>query len=286
MFCDISLARRIEAVEAGLVSAIVDHVSVQARELGAWREDIAGGTAVFAGAGNPVNKVIGIGFERPPSPAELDRIESRYHAVGEPVRVEMSTLARAGSHTALSSRGYVAQGFENVLGRPIRDEATDEGASPHVEIRRVEAGQVDAWIRALVEGFAVPDESGAGGDEPLPSSDDLLGMFRQVFLADGYDRYLALIDGAVAGGAIAWFDGDVAYLGGASTLPAFRRRGVQRALFEARLRDARHAGRTLAVLATQPGTTSQANAQRRGFSLLYSRAVWLCPPANAPATTA
>ena len=132
-----------------------------------------------------------------------------------------------------------------------------------------------AWLRVLVDGFAVPDESGAGGDEALPSSEDLLGLFRHIFLADGYRRYLALVDGHAAGGAIAWFDGDIAFFGGASTLPAWRRRGVQRALFEARLRDARADGCSIAVLATQPGATSQANAQRRGFSLLYARAIWV-----------
>lgn len=61
--------------------------------------------ALFAGAGNPVNKVIGVGFDEPPAPVELERLEQRYHAAGAPVRVEMSTLARAESHTALSRRG-------------------------------------------------------------------------------------------------------------------------------------------------------------------------------------
>ena len=273
MFCDIALARRIEAVESGLVSALVDHVTVAAPALGAWREVVAGGMALFAGAGNPVNKVIGVGFDEPPAPVELERLEQRYHAAGAPVRVEMSTLARAESHTALSSRGYILQGFENVLGRRIGDDAPPTGAHG-IEVQPVASDRLDAWLRALVEGFATPDDSGAGGDEPLPSTDDLLGLFRHIFTATGYCRYEALVDGVPAGGAIAWFHGDVAFFGGASTLPAYRRRGVQRALFDARLGDARRRGCQLAVLGTQPGTTSQANAQRRGFSLLYARAVW------------
>jgi GNAT superfamily N-acetyltransferase len=68
-------------------------------------------------------------------------------------------------------------------------------------------------------------------------------------------------------------DGDVALLAGAATLPAFRRRGVQRALLRARLADAARAGCARAIVVTQPGTTSQANAQRQGFHLLYARAL-------------
>jgi GNAT superfamily N-acetyltransferase len=280
MFCDMALAQRIDAVEARLVSAIVDHVGREAPALGAWREDVAGGTALFAGAGNPVNKVIGVGFEAPPSSADLDRLETRFHGAGVPVRIEMSTLARAESHTALSARGYRLLGFENVLARPI-DATAEPATEVGIDVRPVDAAMLDPWLRAVVEGFAVPDESGAGGDEPLPPADALLGLFRHVFTAPGYQRYVALLDGAIAGGAIAWFDGDVAFLGGAATVPASRRRGVQRALFEARLRDAWQAGCSLAVLGTQPGTTSQRNAQRRGFCLLYARAVWNCAPSSS-----
>jgi hypothetical protein len=48
---------------------------------------------------------------------------------------------------------------------------------------------------------------------------------------------------------------------------------VQRALIAARLRDAAAAGCELAVVTTQPGSTSQANVQRSGFALAYVRAV-------------
>ena len=65
----------------------------------------------------------------------------------------------------------------------------------------------------------------------------------------------------------------VAQLAGAATLPAFRRRGVQRALLAARLAAARRAGCDLAVVTTQPGTQSQVNAERQGFRLLYARAI-------------
>ena len=44
-------------------------------------------------------------------------------------------------------------------------------------------------------------------------------------------------------------------------------------LLERRLMDARAAKCKLAVSTTQPGSKSQANSQRRGFQLLYTRAI-------------
>ena len=65
---------------------------------------------------------------------------------------------------------------------------------------------------------------------------------------------------------------------GAATAPAHRRRGVQTALLSARLADAAAAGCDVAVITTQPGSKSQQNAQRRGFDLLYTRAVLVKQP--------
>ena len=58
---------------------------------------------------------------------------------------------------------------------------------------------------------------------------------------------------------------------GASTLPAFRRRGVQTALLRARMERAREAKCDLAVCLAQPGSSSGRNATRLGFQVLYTR---------------
>ncbi|HEY3004161.1 MAG TPA: GNAT family N-acetyltransferase [Kribbellaceae bacterium] len=70
----------------------------------------------------------------------------------------------------------------------------------------------------------------------------------------------------------------VAQLTGAATAPAHRRRGIQTALLAARLADATAAGCDVAVVTTQPGSKSQQNVQRRGFDLLYTRAILLKQP--------
>jgi GNAT superfamily N-acetyltransferase len=52
-----------------------------------------------------------------------------------------------------------------------------------------------------------------------------------------------------------------------------RRHGVQSALLHARLEIASRAGCDIAVVTTQPGSKSQENVQKRGFELLYTRAI-------------
>ena len=91
--------------------------------------------------------------------------------------------------------------------------------------------------------------------------------------SSGFLRYLARIGDQAVGGACLRLSEGVAQLAGAATLPAFRRRGVQTAMLNARLRDALEAGCDIAVVTTQPGSKSQENVRRREFALLYTRAI-------------
>jgi len=91
--------------------------------------------------------------------------------------------------------------------------------------------------------------------------------------AEGFVRSLARRDGVPAGGASQRIFERVAQLCGAATLPEHRRHGVQSALLSARLEIASRAGCDIAVVTTQPGSKSQENVQKRGFELLYTRAI-------------
>ncbi len=93
-------------------------------------------------------------------------------------------------------------------------------------------------------------------------------MFAQT---PGAECYLARVDGKVAGGGTLAVREGVAGLFGASTLPDFRKRGVQTALLHARLARAAGAGCDLAVCIALPGSISQRNMTRRGFATLYTR---------------
>jgi ribosomal protein S18 acetylase RimI-like enzyme len=91
----------------------------------------------------------------------------------------------------------------------------------------------------------------------------------------GIRRYAAWRAGVLAGGAELRLVDGIAQLAGAATAPAHRRHGIQTALTARRLADAAVEGCDLAVIVTQPGSKSQKNAQRRGFHLLYTRAIFV-----------
>ena len=238
------------------------------------------GWALFAGVGNPVNKVIGIGFDAPPDEAAFAEVERAFAVHGsESPRRGVHPGARRdatrGCHgVAITSKGSrTSSAGRSARPTPSAGQTTETRALHAIAVAPVGDPDVDAWIAAVTTGFASPDDSGAGGDQPLPPTGELAAIMDDVFRAGGVTRYLARIDGDVAGGASMKVEAGIALLAGAATLPAFRRRGVQRALLQARLADAARAGCELAVVVTQPGSTSQANVQRQEFELLYARAV-------------
>jgi GNAT superfamily N-acetyltransferase len=83
--------------------------------------------------------------------------------------------------------------------------------------------------------------------------------------------FLAEINGQVAGGGVLTMHENIASLGGASTLPAFRNRGAQTALLRARLAFAAEHGCEVAMVTTLPGSTSHRNVERQGFRVVYTR---------------
>jgi ribosomal protein S18 acetylase RimI-like enzyme len=132
-------------------------------------------------------------------------------------------------------------------------------------------GDLATWIDLVVQGFAYPDGSPQSGE--TFEDETLKKVFQDFAASAGFTRYLARVHGADAGGAGLRLSHGIAQFCGASTLPAFRRRGVQTALLRRRLRDAADAGCDVAIVTTQPGSKSNHNAQRQGFALLYARAV-------------
>ncbi|WP_243858385.1 GNAT family N-acetyltransferase [Mycobacterium sp. DL440] len=271
LFCGVDLARRIEKAESDLIVA----ATRAARDRGAdgLTLPVAGGFACFAETGSPMNKVVGLGFGGVPDEAVLGEIERAFAAAGSETRVELSSLADPEIAALLSGRGYRLVEFENVLGRPIGVEAP---LVTEVDVRR--AADLTAWVNIVVEGFAHPDGEGAVSHEQFPAG--IIERAERDIEKAGATPYIALCDGAVAGGAMMRLADGIAQLAGAATAPAYRRRGVQAALLAARLAEAADAGCEIAVVTTAPGSKSQHNVQRRGFQLLYTRAI-LVKPAEA-----
>jgi len=269
LFCDAALAERIERADAQLVTE-ASRAAHRRNHGRGFVLPLAGGVASFAEPGSPFNKVAGLGFAGVPDAADLDEIERAFAACDSPVQVELPHLADPEIGALLTDRGYRLESFENVLGRALSDE-TERVTPPGIEVRRSGDEEFDAWLDVAADGVAHPDAEGVPWHEEFPR--EIYIRAERDMAAAGVVRYAALRDGVLAGGAGLRLAEGVAQFAGAATAPAHRRHGIQAALLSARLVDAAAAGCDVAVVVTQPGSKSQQNAQRRGFDLLYTRAI-------------
>ena len=271
LFCDTSLAARIERAETQFITAWNDATRRRHENLGdrpGFAMAIAGGVASYAEPDSPINKVAGLGFAGVPDPGDVDAIEHAFATRGAPVQVEIASLADPALLELLADRGYRLTSFENVLGRPLGD-PIETVAPPGIAVRPSAADESDAWTAVVVNASLHPDTQGVPWQEEFPreilhnAERDTVGLVQ---------RYLATLDGTPAGGASMRITDGIAQFTGAATAPASRRRGIQNALLAIRLADATAADADVAVITVQPGSKSQQNAQRRGFDLLYTRA--------------
>ncbi len=281
LFATTTLAARIERADCSLLSESVRAVGRLRPEADVMVKPVGGGVATYSGEGSPLNKVAGLGFEGPVAEAQLTEVERLYDDRHTPVQVELSCLADPSVGATLTSRGYKLVGFENVLGRELSIEGlTSYVMPPDVAITVSDDRDFATWLDTVVEGFATPDGQGVPSHESFPK-DTLERVMSDMAQAEGFVRYLAVREGEPAGGGSMRLSGGIAQLCGAATLPEHRRRGVQTALLARRLADAAHAGCDVAVVTTQPGSKSQENVQRRGFELLYTRAILVLEPVGS-----
>lgn len=267
----VELAARIEAADVELLDACAQAAERRGAP-GVIRQRLAGGIATWTESGSPLCKVAGLGFDGIPTQAELAEVEAAFEARDTPVQVELSSLADPGVAALLAERGYRYIGCENLLARSL-DPSSVAPPAGAIEVRESPLEDLDLWLDVVVTGFASPDARGVASHESFPR-DALERTMRDMVTAGGFRRTIAWRDGvALGGGAIRISTGGVAQFCGAATLPQHRRQGAQAALLTARLADAASAGCTLAVVTTQPGSTSQQNVERHGFELVGVRVV-------------
>jgi GNAT superfamily N-acetyltransferase len=274
LVCDTALAARIERAETELIAAATRAAGRRRVGRDAFTIPVAGGVAGYAEPDSPFNKVAGLGFGGVPTFDELEAIEAAFSKRGAEVQVELSNLGDPLIGARLTERGYRLTSFENVLGRSVGRDAKAL-PPPDIEVRPSGEHEFGAWLDVVVDGFAHPDLEGVPSHESFPR--EALERAERDFAAAGVMRYAAVRNGVLVGAGSLRIAEGIAQFAGAATAPAHRRQGVQTALIASRLADAAAAGCDVAVVTTQPGSRSQQNMQRRGFDLLYTRAVLVKP---------
>ena len=170
----------------------------------------------------------------------------------------------AGTLRRLAEVGYVQEGFHATFAG-----ATDlpEQPAAGVEVRAVVGSQdMEAFADAYHLGWDFTDYR-------VPTGPWLT--------APGWRLYLGLVDGRTAGAAILYLVGGEAYLADSAVDPAFRGRGMHRALLDRRCADAHAAGAARIYSGAEYLSASHRNMLRKGLGLLCTEAVWMQPQPKA-----
>jgi GNAT superfamily N-acetyltransferase len=218
--------------------------------------------------GRKLNHVVGFGMSDMPLLEQLVSIERGFAAAGVPVEIDLCPFAHPSTLALLEERGYRATAFLNTYVHISRDRHEPRGW-PGVSVRQIAESEVEAFI---------------GQSSPRPAS-----LLHALACSAGSRLdtilYVAEVEGVIAGtAALAVMDIDgvrAAHLYLASTLPAFRGRGVQAALLDARLSDASASHVRLATITARPTNTSARNTIRAGFHTAYTKVSFRRLPAAA-----
>jgi ribosomal protein S18 acetylase RimI-like enzyme len=163
----------------------------------------------------------------------------------------------------LHARGYRHTGFHaNFAGHAD----LPQRPSPGVEVRRLtDETELEAFSDAYHVGW-----SNTRSRIPMKSW----------LTAPGWSLYLGLCDGQPAGAAILSMANGDAYLQDSAVDPKWRRRGVHRALLDARCADAADAGAQVVFSGADYLSASHLNMLRKGLTLLFTKAIWTAPPTD------
>lgn len=263
MITDLALARRLERCEGRASAAFVAARARLDPASGATMQAFGDAMAMFDGVGSPITQTFGLGLDAVPDAVTLDALEDFFVSRGADIHHETSPLGATALPGVLQARGYRVVEYTTVL---VASPDALHLASPAVGIavRPITADDVEVWA----------DTSAAGWSETADLAAFIRDFGRVGAQASNTVPFLAECDGVAVGAAMMAMHDGVALLAGASTVPAFRRRGVQAALLRARIARAQAAGCDLVMMGAAPGSTSQCNAERSGLRVAYTRVKW------------
>jgi GNAT superfamily N-acetyltransferase len=263
----IAIARIIELTEATawadlLAAAPADWRAIGERTPAGWLLSMPTADMML------FNRLVGCGVDGPVSRDALDAAVTRLRAAG--VRNYAVQLSPAAQPAAI--RDWLAE-----AGLAPRDRWTKVYRGPEpaaamttaLRIERADVEQAGTFGEVVTTGFGMPP------------------LFRPWLTATvgrpGWRHYLAWDGETAVAGAALYVHGDAGWLGAASTLPAARGRGAQRALMARRIEDGRALGCRRFVTETGEDTPARPNPSfrnmmRAGFTVAYQRENFMTTP--------
>jgi GNAT superfamily N-acetyltransferase len=262
-FADRSLAERLEAAEGFACAQFAAARKRLFPESGSAWMKCAGADVVFDGVDAPTTQTFGLGMFEALTPAALDEIERFFEERGAEALHEVCPFAGAATLELLCARGYRPFEISNVMYRGV--EKPSIWRDRKIRVREIRPKEAAVWSGVSARGWT----------HEHPEFEAFVKEMGTIIVArEQSPCFLAEMDGvAGAAGTLVLHEG-VALFGGAATVPEMRRRGLQAALLEARMRYAYAHKCDLAMMVAEAGSNSQRNAERKGFRVAYTRFKW------------
>lgn len=269
-FSDLALSRRLEGAEGYACAQYAEARRRLFPQSGAEWMEHAGAYAVFDGAESPITQTFGLGIFEELSPTALDTIERFFLDRGAPVFHEVSPFAGIATLQLLCTRKYRPIELSSVLYQAVELPTAEHHSGAIVRV----IGPKEAQLWA--------DISARGWTHEHPELLEFLLQMGAISSArDHTVCFLAELDGKPGAAGVLSLHEGVALFGGSATVPESRRHGLHTALLHERMRYAFEHQCDLAMMAAQPGSESQRNAERKGFRIAYTRTKWqLCSTAG------
>ena len=262
-------AERCEALERSEIEGMKDRMAAirerPGNPEGVEVETFGGAVALYAKTMSwpQFNTVKGISERDIPF---LDEIVRYYEERGRQPQFEITP--GSGTRTlfrALHDRGFAQSGFHATLYRSSPF-GVDPGEGRNEGVRVRELAIEDATLYATIHcrGTGLGDE----GIDPVRRNNEVL-MGRE-----GWRFFAAETEEGTGAVGVLFIKDRMATLAFATTLPAFRGRGMQSALLRGRIAAATAAGCELVVGQAAFASQSYRNMERAGMTLGYTRATW------------
>jgi GNAT superfamily N-acetyltransferase len=263
VFSDLALSRRLERAEGHAGAQFAEARRRLFPSSGAEWLEFAGAYAIFDGVDSPVTQTFGLGIFEELSAATLDTIERFFLDRGAPVLHEVSPLAGVAALDLLCARQYRPFEISSVLYRTVEKPAAP--GHSNVTVRVTGPEDAELWTNLSARGWT----------HEHPELLDFLLQTGAILSARKHcPCFLAEIDGQPGGAAALSIHEGVALFAGSATIPEMRRRGLQAALLQERMRYAFEHGCDIAMMVAEAASNSQRNAERQGFRIAYTRTKW------------
>lgn len=181
-----------------------------------------------------------------------------------PVRFEL-TPAHATSNLLayLSEAGFYQSDFHTTLYAPLSSEL--EPIDSQITVRRLKGNEFELFADIYVKGFQLPTFLKSG----IAQNNEVL------YDNNHWDFYLASVEDEPAGIGVVFTKEGISTLAAAATVPNLRNHGVQSALIQERLNQARRLDSKLVIGQAKFASSSQNNMERAGMQVAYTKAIWI-----------